>query len=80
MTITEYHESQVIGPETVSVPAGTFDAIRMDGTYAQNGVKLQYIVNYHAAGVGRVRSRYTTYPPTPNSVWTESSLVSYTLH
>jgi len=80
MSIAEYHESWVIGPETVSVPAGTFNTIRMEGTYAQNGVKLEYIVHYYAAGVGRIKSRYTSYPPTPYSLWTESNLVSHTVH
>jgi hypothetical protein len=48
-------ETQVIGPETVTVPAGTFRAIKMVSKVAE-GPALKTITTWYADGVGMVKT------------------------
>lgn len=76
---TETYTSRVMGTETISVPAGTFKAIRMEGTsYGQNGMKTDF-VSFVVDGVGKVKQQATMYLPVIGAQTTESNLLSYSV-
>jgi hypothetical protein len=77
---TETIDCKIIGPETVTVPAGTFDTIRVDSvrtTVTGASTLTMYITDYFAIGVGRVKSR--TVSSSDPSSQTDISLLSYAI-
>lgn len=52
----DLHLFSVHGPEGVTVPAGRFEAVRVDEQVTQNGRTLYERQDWYVAGLGRVRS------------------------
>lgn len=74
-------DSKLMGPETVTVPAGTFDTVRIDTvqtTVTGTSTLIMYISDYYATGIGRVKSR--TVSSLDPSSQTDISLISYIVH
>lgn len=53
----DLHLFSVHGPEPVTVPAGHYDALRVDEKVTQDGRLLVERQDWYVAGIGRIRSR-----------------------
>ena len=59
--------STVVGPERVTVPAGTFDAVRVRTRCAEKGGRVIILSSWHVPGIGLVKNQ-TDDPPDPRGL------------